>query len=68
MTLSAARTGWRLKEPSIIPGFGMTLGFSLAYLSLIILIPLAGLVWRASSLTWGEFMSILFDERTLAAL
>ena len=68
MTSSAAQTGWRLKEPSIVPGFGMTLGFSLAYLSLIILIPLAGLAWRASSLTWGEFMSILFDERTLAAL
>ncbi|CAD7054436.1 sulfate ABC transporter permease subunit CysT [Pseudorhizobium endolithicum] len=68
MNLSAARTGWRLKEPSIIPGFGLTLGFSLAYLSLIILIPLAGLVWRASALTWGEFLAILVDERTLAAL
>jgi sulfate ABC transporter, permease protein CysT len=68
MNSSAARMGWRLKEPSIIPGFGLTLGFSLAYLSLIILIPLAGLIWRASALTWGEFMAILVDERTLAAL
>jgi len=57
-----------LKEPSIIPGFGLTLGFSLAYLSLIILIPVAGLIWRSSSLSWGEFLAILLDERTLAAL
>ncbi len=68
MNLSAIRSGWRLKEPSIIPGFGLTLGFSLAYLSLIILIPIAGLIWRASSLTWVEFLNILLDERTLAAL
>lgn len=68
MTSATALTRWRLKEPSIIPGFGLTLGFSLAYLCLIILIPLAGLVWRASSLSAGEFLGILTDERTLAAL
>lgn len=68
MNSSATPSGWRLKEPSIIPGFGLTLGFSLAYLSLIILIPIAGLIWRASSLSWGEFLAILLDERTLAAL
>jgi sulfate/thiosulfate transport system permease protein len=63
-----ATSRWRWKQPSIIPGFGLTLGFSLAYLSLIILIPLTGLVWRTASLGWGQFFSILFDERTLAAL
>ncbi len=68
MNSSATPAGWRLKEPSIIPGFGLTLGFSLAYLSLIILIPVAGLIWRSSSLSWGEFLAILLDERTLAAL
>ena len=68
MTSITASTRWRLKEPSIIPGFGLTLGFSLAYLGLIILIPLAGLIVRASSLSAPEFLSILTDERTLAAL
>ncbi|WP_137133378.1 sulfate ABC transporter permease subunit CysT [Rhizobium sp. FKY42] len=68
MTSTTASTRWRLKEPSIIPGFGLTLGFSLAYLCLIILIPLAGLIFRASSLSASEFLSILTDERTLAAL
>lgn len=67
MTASAT-SRWRWREPSIIPGFGLTLGFSVAYLSLIILIPLAGLVWRTSSLGWGPFLAVLADERTLAAL
>ena len=59
---------WRLRQPSVIPGFGLTLGFSLAYLTLIILIPLAGLVWRSASLSGAEFLAILADERTLNAL
>ncbi|MFD1745526.1 sulfate ABC transporter permease subunit CysT [Rhizobium helianthi] len=63
-----ATSRWRLKQPSIIPGFGLTLGFSLAYLSLIILIPLVGLVWRTTSMGWQPFLTVLTDERTLAAL
>ena len=69
MTASApASTGWRLRNPSVIPGFGLTLGFSLTYLTLIILIPLSALIWRAASLTGAEFLAILTDERTLNAL
>ena len=34
--------GWRFRQPSVIPGFGLTFGFTLAYLTLIILIPLSG--------------------------
>lgn len=65
---SASTAGWRLKQPSIIPGFGLTLGFSLAYLSLIILIPIAGLLWRTAELGWSGFFAILSDERTIRAL
>ncbi|WP_242218332.1 sulfate ABC transporter permease subunit CysT [Shinella zoogloeoides] len=67
-TSAAASVRWRLRQPSVIPGFGLTLGFSLAYLTLIILIPLAGLVWRSASLSGAEFLAILADERTLNAL
>jgi len=56
------------KKPSVIPGFGLALGFSLTYLSLIVLIPLAGLVVKTSSLGWDEFWKIATDGRTLAAL
>ncbi|MCK8780539.1 sulfate ABC transporter permease subunit CysT [Rhizobium sp. NTR19] len=66
--IATAPARWRMKQPSIIPGFGLTLGFSLAYLSLIILIPIAGLFWRSAALGWGGFLSILTDERTLRAL
>ncbi|WP_439616466.1 sulfate ABC transporter permease subunit CysT [Shinella sp.] len=67
-TSAAASVRWRLRQPSVIPGFGLTLGFSLAYLTLIILIPLAGLVWRSASLSGAEFLAILTDQRTINAL
>lgn len=57
-----------MKRPSIIPGFGLTLGFSLAYLALIILIPLSGLVLRTTSLGLSGFWAIATDLRTLRAL
>lgn len=67
-TAAAAPVRWRLKQPSIIPGFGLTLGFSLAYLSLIILIPIAGLIWRTAELGPAGFWAIATDDRTIRAL
>lgn len=46
----------------------MALGFTLIWLTLIILIPLSGLAWRSSSLGWVKFWSIASDPRTLSAL
>ena len=68
MTAIATASGWHFRKPSIIPGFGLTLGFTVTYLTLIILIPLAGIAWRAASLGWEDFLAIAADERTLAAL
>lgn len=67
-TAVAPKAGWRWKQPSIIPGFGLTLGFSLAYLSLIILIPVAGLFWRTAELGPVGFWNVLTDRRTVDAL
>ena len=58
--------GW--KEPSILPGFSLTLGFTLAYLGLIVLIPLAGLFVKSTGLGWDGFWNVIVDERTLGAL
>ena len=58
----------RLREPSVIPGFGVALGFAVTALSLIVLIPLAALVLRAASIGPAEFWTIASDARTLAAL
>src|SRR5690606_3480755 len=68
MTTAIATAGWRFRQPSVLPGFGLTLGFSIAYLSLIVLIPLAGVVWRSAELGWAQFWSIATDQRTLNAL
>jgi sulfate transport system permease protein len=57
-----------LRRPSVIPGFGLTLGFALTYLSLIVLIPLAALVVRSTSGGWDAFWEIASSERTLSAL
>lgn len=58
----------RLREPSVIPGFGLALGFTVAALSLIVLIPLSALVLRAASIGPTGFWTIASDPRTLAAL
>jgi len=61
-------TTYKLKKPSVIPGFGLALGFTLTYLSLIVLIPLAGLVLKTATLGWPEFWRLATDPRTIAAL
>jgi sulfate/thiosulfate transport system permease protein len=58
----------RLREPSVIPGFGVALGFTIAALTLIVLIPLAALVLKAASIGPAQFWAITSDPRTLAAL
>lgn len=68
MTTLVAAKGWQFRRPSVIPGFGLTLGFTIAYLTLIILIPLSGVAWRTAGLGWAEFWAIATDERTLKAL
>ena len=52
---------------SIIPGFGLTIGFTLAWLSLIVLIPLSALFLRAAGLGWEQFLAVGFSERAMAA-
>jgi sulfate transport system permease protein len=69
MTPAPARAaGWQFRRPSVIPGFGLTLGFSLAYLTLIILIPLSGLAWRSAALGWSDFWTIATDARVVKSL
>jgi len=57
----------RLRQYSVIPGFGLTLGYSVSYLSLIVLIPLSALVVKGASQPWSEFSAAVCDPRTLAA-
>src|SRR5262245_8581833 len=51
----------------VLPGFRLTLGFTLTYLSLLVMLPLSALVWRATSLSWSEFFAAVTGPRALAA-
>src|SRR6516165_9131858 len=66
--MAFAGTFGRWKEPSVLPGFGPALGFTLAYLSLIVLIPLAALVARPWEHGLGGFWRDVTDPRVVAAL
>ena len=57
-----------LKRPSVLPGFGLALGFTLTYLSLVVLIPLAALVLKTTTMGLPEFWRIATDDRTVAAV
>ena len=50
-----------------LPGFGLTMGYTLFYLSVVVLIPLAGLFLRAFGMTWSEFWRMAMSERAIAA-
>jgi sulfate transport system permease protein len=56
-----------LKQPSVLPGFGLTLGFAVFYFSLIVLIPLSGLFVKTSTLSWGQFWDIVTNPRAVAS-
>lgn len=56
-----------MRRQSVIPGFGPSFGYTIFYLSLIVLIPLSALVLKSSQLTWGEFMEAVFSPRVLAS-
>ncbi|MGD9743235.1 MAG: sulfate ABC transporter permease subunit CysT [Dongiaceae bacterium] len=64
--ITSLTTGWR--QPSVLPGFGLTLGYTLTYLGLIVLLPLAALILRPAELGWVGFWEVVSAPRVLAAL
>ncbi len=56
-----------LKQRSILPGFGLAMGFTLLYLSLIVLIPLAALFLRTTALSWEQFWTTVTAPRVIAS-
>jgi len=57
----------RLRSVGVLPGFGLTMGFTLAYLGLIVLFPLAALVLKTTALTWAEFWRTVTEPRVVAS-
>jgi sulfate transport system permease protein len=65
MTAPAPR---KFGRRSVIPGFGITLGVTLTWLALIVLIPLSGLFLKTATLSFDEFSTIVTSRRALNAL
>ena len=57
----------RTKVRRVLPGFGLSMGFTLGYLSLIVLIPLSAVFFRASHLGPAEFWGAVTSPRVLAS-
>jgi sulfate transport system permease protein len=55
------------KTHRVLPGFGLALGYTLVYLSILILLPLGALVLKASELGFGQIVDIALGERSVAA-
>lgn len=62
MNMPTART-----TLSVLPGFGLTMGYSVLYLSLVVLIPLAALVFKSGSLGWDGFWAAAWNPRVVAS-
>ncbi|MEK4518822.1 sulfate ABC transporter permease subunit CysT [Paenibacillus sp. FSL H8-0122] len=63
-TKAAVRTVSRRK---LLPGFGITMGFSVLYLSLVVLLPLSALLFNSTGLSWAKFWDVATDARVLAS-
>lgn len=55
------------RHNNVLPGFGPTMGYTLLYLSLIVLIPLSALIFKTAGLSWHDFVAIVTAPRVLAS-
>ncbi|QEM69097.1 sulfate ABC transporter permease subunit CysT [Geobacter sp. FeAm09] len=55
------------RHNNVLPGFGPTMGYTLLYLSLIVLIPLSALIFKTAGLGWHDFVAVVTAPRVLAS-
>ncbi len=53
---------------TVLPGFGLTMGITLTWLSLLVLIPLVGLFLKSATLGWDQFLATVSNDRVVASL
>ena len=64
------RPSKRLSAPAtkrVLPGFGLSLGISLFFISLVLLLPISGLFIRAAGMGWEQFWFVITDPRVVAS-
>jgi len=67
--MAANATAFKQRTPRrVVPGFGLTLGYTMVYLSLIVLIPLSAVFIRSFGLGWNHFWEVVMAPRVLASL
>jgi sulfate transport system permease protein len=66
-TQAPSITKRRTRPPSVLPGFNLSLGYTLVYLSLIVLIPIAAVFLRTAELSPAEFWSVITEPRLVAS-
>jgi sulfate/thiosulfate transport system permease protein len=54
-----------IKQRSVLPGFGLTMGCTMSYLSLLVLIPLAGLFLKSATISWPQFWATVTDPEVV---
>ncbi len=68
MTLSQhTTTPTKRKKITVLPGFKLTLGYTVLYISILILLPLSTLVWNTMQLSWADFWAVITDPRVVAS-
>ncbi|KAA0893289.1 sulfate ABC transporter permease subunit CysT [Oryzomonas rubra] len=55
------------RHNNVLPGFGPTMGYTLLYLSLLVLIPLSALIFKTAGLSWHDFVAVVTAPRVLAS-
>ncbi|WP_408642361.1 sulfate ABC transporter permease subunit CysT [Salinivibrio proteolyticus] len=58
---------WAARQQRVLPGFGISLGVSLLFISLILLLPASGLIMQTSQMTWQEYWFAITDPRIVAS-
>jgi sulfate transport system permease protein len=66
-SLRAISVAEKEKRFNVLPGFGLTMGYTLLYLSVIVLVPIAGLFLRVLEISWADFWRLATEARALAA-
>jgi len=55
------------KKKNVIPGFGISLGFTMLYASILVLFPLAMVFFNTASMGWGDFVQTVTEARVVAS-
>jgi len=63
----AAAPRRRVSSVGVLPGFGLSMGYTLMYLSLIVLVPLSALLFKSATLTLDQFYAVVTAPRVLAS-